>query len=356
MRRGGKRNDSAGVKPVKRSKARTMNYPKFITAPALALIVLSPFIGELLSSSAPPEEFFRPRALLFLTLLYGGGALLVRELAVRWKGGWLMVLVLGAAYGMIEEGLLVKSFFDPGWSDLGILGAYGRWGGVNWVWALFLTAYHAVFSIAVPIMLAGLMFPARRGRPWIGRWLFWVTALLFPALVAVGFQQISAYRPPPVPYVVTVLLVAALMLLARGLRPAGEKPGGEPAPAVRHRWFGLAGFLSTFLFLANGMGLPHTGVHPLVTMTLMTGLVILVGAALRKMTRRGAGWTDRHKMALVSGALIFFISLTPFYEMPEARTDNPAGMMYVGLAMAVFLIWLSRRVRKRAVERDKAGV
>jgi hypothetical protein len=74
----------------------------------------------------------------------------VRELAFRWATGWPGRLLLGAAYGIVEEGLMAKSFFDPNWPDIGILGSYGRLYGVNWVWSLELT------------------FPRRRDRPWLG--------------------------------------------------------------------------------------------------------------------------------------------------------------------------------------------
>ncbi len=49
--------------------------------PALVLFFLSPAIGELLSGSSPPAEFFSP-FLPVLAVLYGGGAILSRELAL----------------------------------------------------------------------------------------------------------------------------------------------------------------------------------------------------------------------------------------------------------------------------------
>jgi hypothetical protein len=124
-------------------------------------------IGELLSGSAPPAEFFNPLGFIMLAVLYGGGALLVRELVHRWHRGWPTLLVLGTAYGIAEEGLMCKSFFDPNWMDLGALASYGRWAGVNWVWAVELSIYHAVFSIAIPILLVGMLFPARRQKSWL---------------------------------------------------------------------------------------------------------------------------------------------------------------------------------------------
>jgi hypothetical protein len=87
--------------------------------PLWALILLSPVIAEMLSGSTPPIEWLNPIAALFLIWLYGSGVLVMRETAVRWKTGWPGILLLGAAYGIIEEGLAVKSFFDPGWMDLG---------------------------------------------------------------------------------------------------------------------------------------------------------------------------------------------------------------------------------------------
>ena len=57
-------------------------------APAWVLFFLAPVVGELLSTSAPPAEFFKPIIFLVLCILYGGGAIIVRELTIRWEKGW----------------------------------------------------------------------------------------------------------------------------------------------------------------------------------------------------------------------------------------------------------------------------
>jgi hypothetical protein len=64
---------------------------------------------------------------------------------------------------------MVKSFFDPEWMDLGVLGVYGRWLETNWVWAEWLTIHHAVFSIAIPIVLVELAYPEKRNDKWVGK-------------------------------------------------------------------------------------------------------------------------------------------------------------------------------------------
>ena len=182
--------------------------------PPIVLIFLAPAIAELLSGSAPPVEFFNPFVFLLLTTLYGSGALLVRELKHRWHKGWASLFILGAAYGILEDGLMTKSYFDPAWVDIGILGSHGRWAGVNWVWGLDLTLFHAVVSIAIPILLVELMFPQRRGELWVGKWGLTGLSALLAADVAFGYFFLNSYSPPLIPYILAVAAVVALVLLA----------------------------------------------------------------------------------------------------------------------------------------------
>src|SRR6185437_16296228 len=103
---------------------------------ALALYLLAPITAELLTGSTPPLQFVNPLSFLFLTALYGSGALLVRETVRRRGLGWWSVILLGAAYGVLEEGLVVTSWMNPYWSDLAYLNGYSRALGINWYWAL----------------------------------------------------------------------------------------------------------------------------------------------------------------------------------------------------------------------------
>jgi len=165
--------------------ASLCNYGRW--KPVLTLLVLSPAIGELLSGSSPPQQFFNPVFFLLLVGLYGCGALLVRETVARWKLNATGLLLLGAAYGIVEEGLTCKSFFNPHWTDTGFLSVYGRAWGVNWVWTFGLTVYHMVVSITVPIFLTEALFFGRAGEPWLRRrgWILSSSALA--SVVVLGF-------------------------------------------------------------------------------------------------------------------------------------------------------------------------
>ena len=108
-----------------------------------------------------------PRALLDAAL-YGSGAILVREMARRRGLGWPSLLTLGAAYGVFEEALVVNTWFSHA-ANVGSLASYGRIWGINAVWALELTVFHAVMSICVPIALVEAAFPHIAARPWLRR-------------------------------------------------------------------------------------------------------------------------------------------------------------------------------------------
>lgn len=320
-------------------------------SPALALFWLSPVIAELLSGSSPPTEFFQPLSLVVLSLLYGGGAVLIRELVLRWRKGWPSIFVLGAAYGIVEEGLMVKSFFDPQWVDLGPLGVYGRWAGVNWVWSLGLTIYHAVWSIGIPILLVSLIFPRRTQDPWVGRGMFCVLAALLALDVAFGFLALTPYRPPLVPYLMAIAMVGLLVGLARHMPPAlrtatlrGTRL--QKPRSLRCFVLGLAWSVAFFLAL---WAVPHTRLSPVVNLGLMLMIVAAAWFGLPRLLPFSP-WDARHLFSLASGVLSFLIVLAPLHELNADRAIEMRGMATVGLAAVLLLVWLGWRTR--ALERE----
>jgi len=312
--------------------------------PALVLLILAPAIGELLSSSSPPSEFFNPIIFLLLTSLYGSGAIVVRELKIRWKKDYRGMILLGSAYGIVEEGLMAKSFFDPNWMDLGIFGVFGRWLGVNWVWTEVLIIFHAVFSITIPIVLVELAYPDRRDEPWIGERALAGFAILLAATTAFGFFFLTPYLPPLSHTLASILATALVVVVARklGLEPTGQSSGR--APSARLLW--VIGFASTLFFFITFYAGPFLVNNP-VAIILLEALIAFAG--LRYLSRvdwHGAG-SDLRRLAVVAGALSFLIGLAPLQELDKARVDNPSGMTLVALAAIVGLVLLWRKVRER---------
>jgi len=365
--------------------------------PGLVLFFLAPITGEMLCGSSPPAQFFSVFGLLFLPVLYGGGAILVRELTLRWGKGWPTMLVLGAAYGIIEEGLEVKSFFNPYWQDVGALGAYGRWAGVNWVWTFELTIYHAVVSIAIPILLTGLLFPARRDKPWVGRKTLITLGVLLLAEVVVGalffggaprwwteaapYFAVQAilplmispttamslpvigftypYYPAAWLYLATVLVVIGLVVLAKKL-PRGEHPPEALAPpvpmGVGYYLAGAAGvacillaFVASHVLQARGIAAAPLLVIATAAAT-VTALILLARRAHKAAPRvpRAARAFWFYVLGLVGIFGLFFISWgVPNLPSPGAPAVHPIVAILAVSALVALVGWKLWRMARR---------
>jgi hypothetical protein len=302
------------------------------------LVILSPVIGEMLSGSSPPLEFFSPFLLVLLIGMYGAGALLIRELVIRWRKGWASMIAMGAAYGIIEEGIAVKSFFDPGWQDLGALAEYGRFLGVNWVWAVWLTIYHSAISICLPILLIALMFPSLKAEPLLGRRGLSVVALVFAADIAfcaVLFTEVQSFVPGAPEYLLAIL-VSTSFIFAAWMAPADLLSASSEKPSWRPRRFVLVGFLFMLGAFVIAGAAPE-GVHPALV---ILGLIALCAAVLLVLrARMGSRCNGLHKACFSVGLMSLFVILSPIHEM-----NGMLGMSVVGVGFVLYSYWLLRRV------------
>jgi hypothetical protein len=133
----------------------------------LALLLLAPWVGEFLLGNISMR---RLPALMILALLYGCGALLIREVTRRTHRGWLTILLLGAAYGIIEAGIVDQSIFNPsfeGWDFQAVTPVPALGISAWYAWAFVVG--HSVWSIAVPIALVAVRRLVERARVSPGR-------------------------------------------------------------------------------------------------------------------------------------------------------------------------------------------
>ncbi|MEM2920714.1 MAG: hypothetical protein QXF26_00165 [Candidatus Bathyarchaeia archaeon] len=312
-------------------------------APVVIIFFLSPIIAELLSGSTPLMSFLNPVSIFLLAGLYGSGAILVREAVRRWGRGWASVLLLGAAYGILEEGVAVKSFFDPNWPDLGLLGKYGRWAGVNWVWAEWLTIYHAIYSITIPILLVELMFPALRHNAYLGKG----GLMFFSSLISFVVSFCHFYLNP---YPVSIwqmfgcfLAIAFLTCCAKKLR--GPKLGGIGS-RVKSKWLWLLGAFGGFSYFFFVFGfMPTVGAPVLFTMFSGAALTGLIAKITIRLSKRGLG--ELNALGLASGFLSLLIFFDPILEFSKPTTEDFRGQTVVGVAFTLFLILLYHRISRR---------
>ncbi len=140
----------------------------------LLLLLFAPLV-EPMTGSTPLCQLNLINYFLFV-LLYGVGALMARELFVRYKS-YLSLALIGIAYGIFEEGLLTQSFLYPGYPDVGSLSLRVMFLGVQWMWAVKLIWLHMTISIMGVLFIAHTLFPDESNEVLLGR-KGWIMSIL----------------------------------------------------------------------------------------------------------------------------------------------------------------------------------
>jgi hypothetical protein len=306
-----------------------------LRSPAVAILLVAPFFGETLSGSTPPLDLVLPWNLALMAGLYGSGALICREVARRFRFGLLGLCLLGAAYGVYEEALVDRYWFNPQfWDDVGV-GSYGRVWHTNLLLATHLTAFHAAVSICSSVLIVERLFPTQRERAWAGPRGLAVAAGVLGLLVPFAYGEY--YRPGVLVLVAAGCLCVALVVCAF----VAPRPRGRPGARARTRarGLGLVAFSCTAAHFVLVYALPSTGA-PWPVGIAITLVPIAAGVLLiRRMAASGPYGPDG--LRVVTGILGFFVVLD-FVVGLGGRYDLSAG----ALATAFALRWLHTRERR----------
>jgi hypothetical protein len=210
--------------------------------PILCLLLLTPGIPEYLGGSSPISAIvLNPGQFIFQLVanlgLYGTGVLLIREAMVRWQKGWASVLLLGGAYGILEEGVALSTLFYSKAAPVGAYGYFGHWLGVNWIWAAAIVPFHAVFSVSIPILLLSLALPSTRGKRLLSRRgvrsVFVLLVLDVSGLFLIVYYWEHFWMGFPV-LVGSLIMISLLVYLARRITHSGRLArSGQPKKKPR---------------------------------------------------------------------------------------------------------------------------
>ncbi len=321
------------------------------------LLFLSPAIGELLSGSCPPLQFFNPVGLLIQVLFYGCGTVLIREARARWHLQW-PVIFLAVAYAIWEEGTTTQSFFNPNHAGLGVLTGYGMWGGIQWPWAIEMILYHSTMSTLVPIAIVDLLWPEYRYVPLLRRrgivFSMFGNVMAAAALMLFVLSQEKAkehpYQPDPGMVIGSVVVVGLLIFLAYQFR--NQVVATHKIPLFPPFVFAIAGFVfqAGNLLLPNGMAEAKIPAERTLAVQLAGVAAALAFVFFEVFHQRR---TTRHLVSLVIGLAFFFILVTVLHEFGQTGGSR-RGMLAVGIVSLVLLILWRRRVLKGGIARQRA--
>jgi len=269
--------------------------------PIITLAILSPVIAEvvvfLFSPTIPWLE--NPFNMVINFIMYPAGALLIRELIVRWRKGLASMFLLGAAYALIEEGLILRTIFTHNHPILGILGEFGRWMGVNWIAALNFVIGHNIFSIVSPILLVGMMYPGSKDESWFGNIGLGVCFFALVGLVILA-HTISIYSLSIGQYIFSIIVIVGFVILA-GIIPSGF--GGHGSARGNTIILFMFGLIWNFILIGIAWALPIFIYSPIIVFSAMLiwTFVMLIFLARHDWS------SNRHRLAIIIGVILGLI-------------------------------------------------
>lgn len=313
-------------------------------------MLAAPAVAELTLGSVPVKMLW---LVVLYVPIYGPGVLLIREVVRRTGGGAGALLLMGLAYGLVEEGLALQSLTSPH-----LYGAAG-WGprpwGVNAPYAELNLPYHAVFSVLLPVALVELVFRDLGRTPYLRRGGLVGTAVA--ALLGVALLRVSVppaedpgYLLPGRAAVVILGVGAAAVAAALVVRPRGGAPFSARAAVPVPGLFRLGAVCAVAAFAFLALLFPFAGAHhpaflprawaPL-PMAAAAAVAAAAGWALRRWSAAD-GWTARHRLAAATGALV---AHTAFGLVSHTRDPlDTAGLALIGAAMVLLLHRLDHRL------------
>lgn len=323
------------------------------------LLVLAPMIAEVLSGSTRTSVLF---VLIPEVMVWGVGALLCRELVRRWRAGGPSLLLLGLALSIAEEFLIQQTSIAP-LPFPGSHADYGRMGGVNLVWLLFMLGFESIWVVVVPVQMTELIFPSRREQPWLrrGGWIASVSAFLVGSRIAwYGWTQQARPRMGAAPYHAPLTLLAvgasaivALICLAYLLRNIGRPVAeGRTVPA----W--LAGVTAlvmgaAWFELLGQVFMPH----PATTAgnALVAGAIwAVVALVLFTWWTSRRAWSDVHRFCACWGATLACQAM-PYITIATWPKIDVMGKVFFDVIALIGFSLLGARAFRAQRERERGS-
>ncbi len=338
------REDSSGVLGGRAKKISAS--PGLNKLAATVWLIVSPAIlARLLTGATPPDVFFHPVSFVLLVALYGGGALLVREASITWGTGWSGRILMAAAFALVLEGFVVKSYF--GFGDIRLNPAFylDNAAGIYFFHIATTLFFHAVFSILAPIAIAEALVSAEARRErWTGDAFFGAVLILFTLDACIGFLAYQDDRLASnwrLKTLGSLIAAAILVFAARKIVVPENKVRKIPGGAVQYFIEALV-FSGAYIFVTKVLSRALVDSQFAASgAATAAALILCAGAGLRAWARfhkanAGAG----HLAAAIWGVYLPWISIAPYLELDNAnRIANTSGMTAVGIAVLI-LLWI----------------
>ncbi len=195
------------------------------------LIAVATIFPELVTGSTPAFRFFYPLTIFILLVGYGLAVLVLREIAVRLRLSYGGIYLLGFAYAIVNEGFLAKTLLVNHGLPIAQYNHYGYFAGVSFPWAFVISAWHALASVLLPIVLTDWLFPDGKRERWLGN-----RTLAGVAAFVIVISGLVFFSPNRVRGTLPMYLILAAMMMVWFLVAFGfgreKAQAQEPMPAA----------------------------------------------------------------------------------------------------------------------------
>ena len=316
--------------------------------PVLCLLLLAPEV-EYLTGSTQLSTLIGSPPIFFIFLIqnlgsYGAAVLLIREAQVRWRKGWSSVYFLGAAYGIINEGIGADTLFYPHTGGAGGYATYGHSLGVNWVnVATLIPIVHPLYSVALPLFLFNLALPNTRGKSLLSSrgvaWAFGILAI-DATMTSVFVDRLLNYFAGPILLGACLVVIAGLAVIARRI-PAGFVTVRPSSPSASPLALAVVAAAFPWSILLGGAIVAHFGVPPV---AVIAYILVVAGITLTwVLTRIGWRGNNSQRVGLAAGLVA---GLIPMGIASQLSTGIGLFAVAGGDLLAVFFLrYLWRKYR-----------
>ena len=325
--------------------------PRFAAA-VWTLLILAPFIGELLSGSTRTSVLF---VLVPEIMVWGVGALFCRELARRWRAGVPSLLLLGMALSVAEEFIIQQTSIAP----LPFPGAhadYGRLWGINLVYLLFMLGFESLWIVVVPVQITELFFPQKAAQAWLrlrgtivgcvafllGSWIAWYgwTQQARPRLHA------ASYHPPAALIGLGFGAIAALVAVAYLIRNFGA-PSNDGRKAIPAWIAGVTAFVmgAVWFEVVAQCFMPKPAQPFWIVIAAGVAWAVLAFALFFRWSSR-QGWNEVHRYSAAIGATLACMAAPYFTIATWPKVDVIGEVIFDIITIAGILV-LARKVLAR---------
>ncbi len=333
-------------------------------APALTLLLLAPIIAEVLLGATRLSVLY---VLIPEIMVWGCGALIIREAVRRWQAGWTSMILLGLALALAEECVIQQTSLAP-LGGVAPAHVYGRFFGVNWVYLLALLVYECVWVVLVPVELTELIFPARHHRPWLRKRGLIISGIIFVLGSYIAWFawtqrarpmvfHVPKYQPPLLDILLALGAIVLVVLAAFRVR-GSHGPEPQSARSAPRPWLaGLATFLLALPCFAV-IGLAYGAAARLPFWVAMVGGIAWAALSLLLIRRwaSSVGWREMHRFVLVFGAMLASMAAGFVIFIGGALLIDWIGKAVLNVIAVVLMILFARRLRMRAGRADQDAV